>query len=158
MQDIINVNKKAILPLLCLVAVESFVTRLPILLALPFAAVHAVMLYTTTIAAVKEAKQKRQWFPTVLFRNFLTTSLITAAVAVWFDTLLAVVILIMGTVVYVMLGTNSRYRQKRPGNRAGIDEGVESDKIVRYIGNKGYSGSKTRFYNKRDIVDAEIVE
>lgn len=162
MQDIINVNNKIGLPLLALVGAETFINNSPTEAVIPLALFHAVLVYANTVAAVKEAKDKRQWFPTVLFRNILVVTAVCSGIAVLFDTLLAAVTAISGIAVYVLLGITGGSTAKTPGNRPRIDEEPDTREIIRYDNNKGSTGPKMRSgKNRRSrsvAVDVEVID
>lgn len=162
MQDIINVNNKIGLPLLALVGAETFINNSPLEAAIPLALFHAVLVYANTVAAVKEAKNKRQWFPTVLFRNILVVTIVCSGIAVLFDILLAAVTAISGIAVYVLLGVTGGSTAKTPGNRPRINEEPDTREIIRYSNNRGFTGPKMHSgknrRNRTDVVEVEIVD
>lgn len=162
MQDITNVNNKIGLPLLILVGVETFINCTSIGVAVVFAVLHAVLIYTNTIAAVKEAKHKRQWFPTVLFRNMLVATLVLGLVALIFDMLLAVVMLISSIGVYIMLGIDRGSTVKQAGNGPRIDESPKYEHRIGYDHSSGYRGRKRLPNNYRrrlkQPIDVEVID
>lgn len=162
MQDITNVNNKIGLPLLILVVVETLVNCTGIGVAVIFAILHAILIYTNTIAAVKEAKQKRQWFPTVLFRNILVATLVLGLVALIFDMLLAIVMLISSIVVYIMLGTDRGSTVKQAGNSPRIDERLKYEHRIGYDHNSAQNRRKRLPDNYRrrlkQSIEVEVID
>lgn len=149
--------------MLVLVGVETFINNINIEMAVIFALAHAVLLYAHIIAAVKEAKRKRQWFPTVLFRNILIATALVGGAALLFDTLLAVVILISGIGMYIALGIERGNTAKSSGNSSRIDESCKHGQIVRYDANRASTGSKRRSRNYRgrnngSTIDVELID
>lgn len=158
MQDIYKVNNKLGAPLIALALVEMIVSHLPIILAAALAILHAVMLYVYIVAAVKEAHNNTEWFPTMLFRNMTVVTLAAAALMAIFDPVMAGTAIIAGGLVYIAPLIVIRIPNKQPGNGPVIIESTKYRNRIGYEDNCAVKCLKTQKDTKQLGYSSQIID